>query len=215
MSLYKALNLKDDEKVIYLAHQFPLTRWPQVFITFLLIVGPFFFLFPLFNLGWWGVLIFFGLLLFGIIYGVRQLVKWYYNVFCVTDRRVIDIDQRGFFDRTVSVAPYENIQDVSYRIKGVWQTIFRYGNVLLDTVSSSANIEVRKIRHPHVLQELVNELKLEAKSREAGSADEKIEALKEFTEKLSIQEIKELVKRLKKDERDRATEEFLSDKEEE
>ncbi len=190
-----------------MAHQFPFTYWPSMLITFVLIVLPFFFLFPLFDLGWWGLLIFIAMILIGLIYGLRQALKWYYNVFVVTDKRVIDIDQRGLFDRTVSAVPYQNIEDVSYRIKGVGQTIFRYGNVMVDTASSSANLVVQKIRHPHVLQELISELRVEA--REAG--DERIQALKEFTEKLSIQEVKGLVKKLKKEERQEAVKEFFEE----
>lgn len=211
MSLQKALNLKDGEQVLYVAHQFPLTHWPKILITFILLILPFFFLFPLFDLGWWGLGIFSVLILTGFLFGASQLIKWYYDVFVVTGERVIDIDQKGLFDRTVSVAPYQNIQDVSYRIKGVWQTIFRYGNVLIDTSSSSSNLEVRKIRHPHVLQELISELRIEAQSREDNDGDENIQALKEFTDKLSISDIKNLIKKLKKQERDEAVEDFLKD----
>ncbi|MDD4995632.1 MAG: PH domain-containing protein [Patescibacteria group bacterium] len=211
MSLEKALNLKDDEKVIYAAHQFPLTYWPSVVIAFALLVAPFFFMFPLFELGWWGVGIFVLAIVFGVFYALRQVVQWYYNVFVVTDQRVIDIDQRGFFDRTVSVAPYQNIQDVSYRIHGVCQTVLRYGNVLIQTASTTANLEVRKVRHPHVLQELINELKLEARTQAPG--DEKINALKEFTDRLTIGEIKALVQKLKSEEKEKAVKDFFSDEE--
>ena len=212
MSLKKAINLKDGEQVLYISHQFPLTYWPKVLITFALLVLPFFLLFPLFDLGWWGLGIFIAIIFVGLLYGASQAMKWYYNVFVVTGERVIDVDQKGLFDRTVSVAPYQNIQDVSYRIKGVWQTIFRYGNVLIDTTSSSSNLEVRKISHPHILQELISELKIEAQSQETQNGDEKMQALKEFTEKLSIQDIKGLIKKLKKDERDEAVKDFLEDK---
>lgn len=211
MSLEKALNLKDDEQVLYVAHQFPFTYWPSMLITFVLIVLPFFFLFPLFDLGWWGLLIFIAMILVGLIYGLRQALKWYYNVFVVTDKRVVDIDQRGLFDRTVSAVPYQNIEDVSYRIKGVWQTVFRYGNVMVDTSSSSANLAVQKIRHPHILQELISELRVEVRAQEASAGDERIQALKEFTEKLSINEIKDLIKKLKKEERQEAVKEFFEE----
>jgi uncharacterized membrane protein YdbT with pleckstrin-like domain len=204
MSLEKTLNLKDDEQVLYLAHQFPITLWHHVLFSFALLIAPFFFLFPLFDLGLWGMLIFFVLLVVGLVYGGRQAFKWFYNVFAVTDQRVIDVDQKGFFDRTVSVAPYANIQDVSYRIKGVWQTIFRYGNVLIQTSSAGADLEVRKIRHPHILQELINELRLEIEKLDVETDNVKLEALKEFTDKLTIEEVKTLVKKLKDEEKEKA-----------
>ena len=105
------------------------------------------------------------------------------------------------------------VEDVSYRIKGFWQTIFRYGNVLIQTSTPGSDLEVRKIRHPQVLQDLINELRLEVAKQETASGDEKLGVLKEFTDKLSIAEIKILVKKLKEEEKDQALHDLYSEDE--
>lgn len=214
MGLEKSLNLKDGEQVIYLGHRFALIHWPWMALSFILIVGPFFFLFPLFNLGWIGVVIFFCLIAFGIVFALRQLVKWYYTVFVVTPERIIDMDQKGLFDRTVSPVPFQNIQGVAFRMKGLFQTIFKYGTVIIETTQGDVKIEVRKVRHPHVLEQLIDELRLRAQEQQeqpGQQEDEKIKAIKEFTEKLSIDDVKKLVQKLKQEERDEAVSDLYSD----
>jgi len=209
MSLEKALNLKGDESVLYIARQFPVSYIGAIFVTFVLIVAPFFFLFPLFSFGLIGMIAFFAIIFTGILYGARKMMVWYYNVLAVTNKRVIDIEQNGLFSRTVSIAQYEDIDDCSYRIKGVLPTIFKYGTVLIETSGNSANLEARKVRHPHILQDLINELCLATK--EAKSQGDEKDAFNELKEKLSIDEIKKLIKALKKEEREEAVKVFLEE----
>jgi len=209
MSLEKALNLKQGESVLYIARQFPISYIGAIALTFALIVGPFFFLFPLFSYGLAGVVVFFAVIAAGIAYGARKMVVWYYNVLAVTGRRVIDIEQKGLFNRTVSIALYEDIEDCSYRIKGVLATIFKYGTVLIETRGAGANLEARQVRHPHILQDLINELCLAAKS--AKGEDQGNELFDELKQKLTIDEIKQLIKALKREERDAAVKSFLEE----
>ena len=122
--LLRKLNFKENEEIIKIVRRYPLTCTFPILITLILVAGSFFFLSLFFSWGPIGVALFLTILLLGIIYGTREFVLWYFNAFIITNQRVIDIDQRGFFDRIVSEAPYEKIQDVSYRVKGIFQTLF-------------------------------------------------------------------------------------------
>lgn len=212
MGLEKALSLKDGEQVLYLTHQFPLAYWHWMVAVFLLLVAPFFFLFPLFDAGLVGVLVFCFLIVFGLVLGLRQMMKWYYNVFVVTGERIIDIYQKGIFDRTVSPVPFRDIQGVAFRKKGLWQTIFDFGTVIIEISQGKTKIEVRKVRHPHLLEQLVDELRIHAAEKDQAEVDEKSCIIKEFADKLSIDDVKRLVEKLKQDERDRVISDLYSGK---
>lgn len=157
-SIIKKINPKAGEEVAAVVRHFGLTFWPQILAVALLIILPFFFIFPLFKWGAWGVGLFLFLILLGIVYAVRTFVVWYYNAFVITNFRIIDIDQRGIFLRVVSEAAYEKIQDVSYRRKGVWQTIFRHGDVRIQMVGSDTGFEIKNVRKPGEVQELISSL---------------------------------------------------------
>ena len=157
-SIIKKINLGAGEKPISVIRHYGLIFCPQILAIFLLLALSFFFLFPLFSWGYWGEALFFFFILLDVVYALKTFIIWYYNAFVVTNRRVVDIDQRGFFERIVSEAPYEKIQDVSYRRKGIWQTIFRYGDVRIQMVDASAGLEMRNVRGPEKVQELISRL---------------------------------------------------------
>ena len=79
----------------------------------------------------------------------------------VTDKRVVDIDQRGFFDRIVTEASYAQIDEVSYRVKGFWSTVFRFGALRLDLAGSAADIQFGRIFRPSRIHNLINDLREE------------------------------------------------------
>jgi uncharacterized membrane protein YdbT with pleckstrin-like domain len=82
---------------------------------------------------------------------------WYHNVFIVTTDRIVDIEQRGFFERVVSQSSLEKIQDVSLHTHGLLQTIFRYGDVNIKTAWGSVDLCVPAIFRPSRLQRLLLE----------------------------------------------------------
>jgi uncharacterized membrane protein YdbT with pleckstrin-like domain len=80
------------------------------------------------------------------------------NVFLVTDQRVIDIDQKGFFHRVVSETTHRKIQDISYSVRGLWATLLGFGTVSIQTAGAQMKIEIDMIRRPAALQELLTGL---------------------------------------------------------
>ena len=161
-------NLKEDEELVIIVRKYPLVFLGPMIISAIFIIAPFFFLYPLFHAGWWGLALFFILLVFGIIYGIRQFILYSFNVFVITNKRIIDIDQRGLFDRVVSESSYDKIQDISFRNKGVLQTFFHYGSVIIQTASNDANLELEGVKDPAKIQEIISEIQREVmeKNRE-------------------------------------------------
>ncbi|MFA5135600.1 MAG: PH domain-containing protein [Patescibacteria group bacterium] len=148
------------------------------------IIAPFFFLYPLFRWGTSGILIFIGALIVGGFILLRVFVIYSFNVFVITDERIIDIDQRGFFDRTVSETTYDKIQDVSFRIKGIAQTLFKYGHVVIQTAGTQANIELHGVKEPERVQQTIIQIQREA-VKNSGISVQDIAAALEQTQRRS------------------------------
>ncbi len=151
------IQLKEEENIEALARRHLLTLIPSLFIAMLLIVVPFFLLFPLMSWGLIGLLIFAGCIITGIIIAIRALFLWNADVLVVTNLRLVDVDQKGLLSRRVSEASYDAIQDVSWLRKGIWQTIFRMGSVSVQTAGQATNIEVVSVPHPDKLHDLIND----------------------------------------------------------
>lgn len=143
--------------------QTPVAFANSLLIGTLLFLLPFFLLFPLFTRGKWGVAGFIVLLSVAVIFSFYRLVDWYFNCGIITNMRVIDIDQKGLFARTVSEVPYYKIDDVSYNIKGFRQTMFRYGNVVVAIKGYRSSVTLRNVAKPAMIQELVLAVEREVK----------------------------------------------------
>ena len=196
------IGLKPEEEVVEVVRSSFLPLWPNILFSFLFIAIAFFFMFPLFRLGYWGIALFAVLIFIGIYYGIKKFSLWYFNVFILTNERVIDIEQKGFFDRTVSEVSYEKIRDVSYRRKGFFETIFRYGSVRIQTSIDKLELEVKKIKNPKDIHELILDLcereKEEKKlSRDKdGSRDSEkfLDEIKEDISSLETEHLRELLR---------------------
>jgi uncharacterized membrane protein YdbT with pleckstrin-like domain len=151
-------NLKEGEELVEIVRRFYVSYLWQAIVALILILLPFFLMFPLFRWGWPGVVSFFVLLVLGVIYGIRQTLIYFLNALVITDQRIIDFDQSGLFSRVVSEATYDKIQDVSFSIKGVWQTLYHFGDLRIQTAANHITLEIYDIANPQRVQNLIVDL---------------------------------------------------------
>lgn len=90
-----------------------------------------------------------------ILYGVHQTIVWYMDCFIITDRRVIDINQKSLFKRTVAEAGIDNIQETVYEINGPLEAILNFGTVKIKTASSGSIIGMEQIPNPAKVKNLI------------------------------------------------------------
>lgn len=179
MKVESVIKLKEDEKVLRVVRSYWLVQMPRFAFAFVLVAAPFFFMLPLFSAGKIGFAIFVISVLAGCLYGLRLAYLWFWNAFLVTNQRVVDVDQRGFFSRTVSEATYDKIQDVSFAVHGIWGTLLGFGKVDLQTAGQSANLELPNVENPKDTHHLITEAMSAARGTAAkpNGRDEKVGAL--------------------------------------
>lgn len=157
MGKIDSIELKSHEHIVRTVRRFPLVHTGTYLVAAILMLIPFFLLFPLMKLNVWGGLI--GAVIFcvGAAIFVRTFYLWYHNVFVITTERIIDFDQRGFFERVVSQSSWEKIQDVSVHVHGAAQTFFHYGDVNIKTAWGSVDLCVPSIFRPNNVQRIMLE----------------------------------------------------------
>ncbi len=152
----KKINLHAGEEIIGVLHHHPITYAKQIAITTVLILGSFFMMFYLFSLGELGVALFCAIIITGLFYGGREFFIWYANSVIITNQRLVDIDQIGFFHKTVSDISFEKFLDISYSVHGVWQTIFHIGTIKVQ--AAGATLVLRNIQQPGKVNQLLADL---------------------------------------------------------
>lgn len=131
-------------------HPVVLLRWIIWLIVSLIIpyiIGRFF---P--EILGWGV----GIYAFVLIFLISYRVYGYRNSLSIlTDQRILNIQQRGFFNCQISEAELDRIQDVSSAIKGLWQTMFGFGDVTIRTASKDSLLILSDISDPYDVQQAI------------------------------------------------------------
>ncbi|MEK7488199.1 MAG: PH domain-containing protein, partial [Patescibacteria group bacterium] len=75
------------------------------------------------------------------------------DVWVLTNQRVIAIDQKGLFARTVSEFDLSRIQDITVEIHGIIPTVLNYGNLLARTASEHENFVLKQVGRPHEVKD--------------------------------------------------------------
>lgn len=78
-------------------------------------------------------------LLFTFMIGFMLWTNYYLDTWIVTDRRIIYIDQRSFFNRNVSMFRLERLQDIEIRTQGIIQHLLNFGTISAQTAGSNEN----------------------------------------------------------------------------
>lgn len=178
---YLTKHLKEGEEPLKVVRPYGLTIVPSV------LGGAVVILLDFFLLAWWlqwksGGLLGFGIVfLLGAIWAGRALFLWSRNILILTNHRIIDIDQRGILHRTVAEAPYQKIQDVRYSTQGLWQTMFHFGTVIIQTAGNTTNLELTQVRDPQRVQQMITDIQQEIGERgpdQPGDVGAAIEALR-------------------------------------
>ncbi len=78
-------------------------------------------------------------------------LDYYLDYFLVTDRRVVDIEQSGLFNRSIAELRLYRIQDVTSEVKGFWATILHFGNVYIQTAAEKERFVFELVPHPELV----------------------------------------------------------------
>jgi uncharacterized membrane protein YdbT with pleckstrin-like domain len=75
----------------------------------------------------------FGALGFGLLLFFYHWIGWYFTIFILTDQRLRQSTQRGFFGKSVIDLPVTKIQNISYTVPGLTGELFGFGTIVIQT----------------------------------------------------------------------------------
>ncbi len=93
---------------------------------------------------------------FGYAFG--NFLYWYFNIYIVTNERLVDIDFLYLLYKRFSQAELTKIQDLSFTSGGILAAIFDFGNVNIETAGEKPNLIFEKIPHPEKVVETIRSL---------------------------------------------------------
>lgn len=170
MSTATLLALEADENILTTVHRHWITLVPPLFalgilaalpifigqilltleaevtvstITWSLLLPYIYFLYPIWLLILWMAL-------------ANILLGHFLDSWNVTSKRIIFIDQNGFFRRHVGSLPLTRIQDINLEVNGIFATFLNYGTVEVETASGSeGEFRTHHLPDPQGLKQLI------------------------------------------------------------
>lgn len=188
--LYEKVKLEEGEKVLkeVRRHWFIITS--ELFAVFLMFLFPLFILFILalfpstlsemeISLPHFTAIITFVVSAWSIITLLSGFMIWthyYLDLWIITDRRIIAIDQIHFFNRNISVFRLERMQDIEVTIKGLLPTFLDFGTINAQTAGNfESNFKQTGMPDPRGLQALIQQA-MDQRLRELQNLDPRLQS---------------------------------------
>ncbi len=80
-----------------------------------------------------------GFFLFLLTFLFGAWINYYYDIAFITNKRILNIDQRGLLARTTSELGLAEVQNVSAQVEGFLQTTFNYGTLIIETAGAGTS----------------------------------------------------------------------------
>ena len=111
-------------------------------------------------------------ILFGLLIACIAWINEQFDLFILTNERLIDITQVTLLKRTVASTPLKQIQDATSDISGVFATILNYGNLEVQTAAGEASVfEIDRVPDPaFIARTILNHVRV-IRGADANSAE--------------------------------------------
>ncbi len=87
---------------------------------------------------------------------------WRNEVLIITNQRIINNNQRGFFSKSVTELLDTDIMGISYEKSGFNASMYNYGDIVVRTASDN-EMMIENIGHPSEIVETINKIRVSNK----------------------------------------------------
>jgi hypothetical protein len=153
-----------EETVLLLLRRHPITQVPWILAAIVLALLPFLFSsvglldflpanFQLAATVGWYLLI--------ISFVLESFISWFYNVYIITDERVIDVDFVNLLYKNISSAKIDAIEDITTISGGVLSSVFNFGTIKIQTSAAVTEFEFEDVPQPAKVTAFLNDMMVE------------------------------------------------------
>lgn len=167
-----------DEEILYVLRKSRITTFTWLGITAILLITPIILdpamrsvtlqVEPVFSLTFLFIAtIFWYLISFG--YFFQNLLNWFFNVYIVTTKKIVDVDFHGIIFKNISEATLENVEDVTSTVRGTFGVIFDIGDVYIQTAAERREFEFTQVDNPAKIRDIISDIVAEKRGHSANN----------------------------------------------
>jgi len=162
MEKYEFENQRNDEEVLFVRRRHPWVLFKAALMVLLILI-IILVVFLIWGVSKVSVIVLIAGLVYIIFFLLGRFFVYNNDIYILTNQRIINIDQGGFFTRRVSETELENIQNVTYEIKGPVKSFLNFGDIMVQTAGNAPGLTLKNVENPHFVQEKIVGLQKAAK----------------------------------------------------
>ena len=109
------------------------------------------------------------------LFGFLTWIDYYFDVWFITNERIVNIEQKGLFVRQISELDFSRVQDVTATVEGVIPTVLNFGDVHVQTAGEKERFVFRQVPDPSRVKDTIMRLSKNSASEGLRRAVETIE----------------------------------------
>lgn len=91
------------------------------------------------------------------IVGFMFWTDYYLDIWIITNKKIIDVEQLGLFRREISILHLDKIQDITSEVRGLLPTIINYGTIHVQTAGQQREFIIKDVPKPDQVRFKLNE----------------------------------------------------------
>lgn len=100
----------------------------------------------------------------------NNFIDYYLDIWIVTTERIINIEQRNLFHRTISEKNLDRMQDITSEVKGMIPTFLNYGTVYIQTAGTTERFVFKEVPNaPEITQQILKIVRANRKRAEKNA----------------------------------------------
>ena len=100
------------------------------------------------------------------LYAFLIWIDYYFDVWIITDKRIINVEQKGLFMRHISELELQKVQDVTTEIEGIIPSVLNYGDVHIQTAGTVTRFVFWHVPNPYKVKGVIMKLQEKAQRKE-------------------------------------------------
>lgn len=84
-----------------------------------------------------------------------SFTRYFLNAWVLTNKRIVDIEQRNYFNREVSSLFLPRVQDVTTNVVGLFQSLLGFGNINVQTAGATDEFHMKGIPRPEQVRDII------------------------------------------------------------
>ncbi|HRI56967.1 MAG TPA: PH domain-containing protein [Anaerolineae bacterium] len=161
------VQLQSDEEVIQIIRRHPASLWGRLALIVLVLVVALFIWGNFGGSGAFSSLLDIALVLVvigGLLMGFMVWYRYHNDLWVITSQRLIDVTRSTPFSQQITTASLRNVQDINIRVKGVFNTMLNFGDVICQTASAAGNtFALIGVANPQQVLDAIDDARAKAK----------------------------------------------------